>query len=364
MNEQEIYNSLVSEGQPEDETSKELDSYLGFSNTPEEDQVLSSLEDDIYKEEPDDEDIEDYDYDDAEIDDEDQDDFFDFFESDAINYSNKVLKKNIKSGVNTDGLNGNLSNFFNAFNAHVGNGLKISSARDGKHMKGSKHYSGKGLDIGANSSDRQSYMRFKAMLKDPKLLQQAKQEFGIEDVIDEGDHIHVELMQTGGLSPFSYSSGSSNSQYPGINYNRPQDYNLPGGLSNSNNVSGYGAVLQPMQARQPTFNSNFSPNNINVQGPKTGTPVVLPKDYDNVIGGLNTATNAVEGLGSVLRFGQNAKSIVAKGLDTGLTIAGGILNERRNKRDYAKYLEEQYNEKPSDYFNNGSDYGNYNNSAR
>lgn len=360
MKEEELYSSLISENQPVDETTKELDSYLGFGDSSEEAQVLSKLEDDIYQEEPEDEDIEDYD--DAEIDDEDQDDFFDFFESDALVYSNKILRKNIKSGANTNGLNGNLSNFFNSFNAHVGDGLKISSALDGKHMKGSRHESGRAIDIGANSSDRKSYMRFKAMLKDPKLLQQAKQEFGIEDVIDEGDHIHVELSQTGGqVSPFSYSQPSNNSQYPGINYNRPQDYNLPGGLSNNNGVNGYGAVLQPMQPRQPSFTSNFSPNNINVQGLTLSPPQELPKDYDSTINGLNTVTSAVNGLGSVLKFGQNVKSIIAKGLDTGITVAGGILNERRNKRDYLKYLQEQYEEKPSDYFNNGSDYGNYNN---
>lgn len=96
---------------------------------------------------------------------------------------------NTKEGVDLTDISDNLTKFLTDFQSQFP-GLKISSGRDGKHKKGSRHYSGRAVDIGANSSSPQDYQAFKkAVLKNPTILQQ----YGIEDIIDEGDHIHIEL---------------------------------------------------------------------------------------------------------------------------------------------------------------------------
>lgn len=102
---------------------------------------------------------------------------------------------NTKPGVNISNLNPNLqafaSNVFSQFP-----GLKISSGNDSsKHMKGSRHYENKAIDIGANSSEKGAYSKLKQFLAQNP---QVKQRYGIEDIIDEGDHLHIELMQEGG----------------------------------------------------------------------------------------------------------------------------------------------------------------------
>jgi hypothetical protein len=74
-------------------------------------------------------------------------------------------------------------------------GLKISSGNDSKHMNGSRHYANKAIDIGANSSDPVAYNNLKKFLASNKDI---KKKYGIEDIIDEGDHLHVELFRDGG----------------------------------------------------------------------------------------------------------------------------------------------------------------------
>jgi hypothetical protein len=98
------------------------------------------------------------------------------------------------SSVNINNLNPNLLNFTNVISQNFP-GLVLTSGNDSKHMKGSKHYGNKAIDIGANSSNKQAYANLKKYLKSNSSI---KQQFGIEDIIDEGNHIHVELMKYGG----------------------------------------------------------------------------------------------------------------------------------------------------------------------
>lgn len=73
-------------------------------------------------------------------------------------------------------------------------GLVITSANDAVHMKGSRHYINKALDFGANSSEKRAYANFKAYVKaNDKAL---KEKYGLEDILDEFNHIHVEMTLT------------------------------------------------------------------------------------------------------------------------------------------------------------------------
>jgi hypothetical protein len=116
----------------------------------------------------------------------------DAFGSNPMNYLGRNI--NTKKGVNMDNLHPNLASFASTMSQYFP-GLKISSANDSKHMKGSKHYANKAIDIGANSSDPVAYNRLKNFLGQSASV---KRQYGIEDIINEGDHLHVELMQTGG----------------------------------------------------------------------------------------------------------------------------------------------------------------------
>jgi len=112
----------------------------------------------------------------------------------SYNLGNKSIS-NLKPNVKIDNLNPRLKEFTSVLFSSFP-GLKLSSGHeghsgDGVHMKGSKHYSGKAIDIGANSSNRKDYELFKKLISSNK--RQLMEQFGIEDIIDEGDHIHIEL---------------------------------------------------------------------------------------------------------------------------------------------------------------------------
>jgi hypothetical protein len=98
------------------------------------------------------------------------------------------------SSVNIKNLHPDLLNFTNVISQNFP-GLVLTSGNDSKHMKGSKHYGNKAIDIGATSSNKQAYANLKKYLKTNSSI---KQQFGIEDIIDEGNHIHIELMKYGG----------------------------------------------------------------------------------------------------------------------------------------------------------------------
>ena len=73
-------------------------------------------------------------------------------------------------------------------------GIVVTSGNDSVHMVGSRHYIGKALDFGANSSEKKAYAAFKSyVLSNKKSL---KEKYQLEDIIDEGTHIHVEMPLT------------------------------------------------------------------------------------------------------------------------------------------------------------------------
>ena len=99
-----------------------------------------------------------------------------------------------KQGVDISKLHPNAKQFIDVLASNFP-GLKISSGHegsdgDGVHMKHSRHYEGKAIDIGANSSDKKQYAAFKELVG--MSAQELKSKFGIKSIIDEGDHIHVE----------------------------------------------------------------------------------------------------------------------------------------------------------------------------
>jgi hypothetical protein len=94
------------------------------------------------------------------------------------------------SSVNMSNLNPRLLQFAEDM-SNMFDGLVITSANDAVHMKGSRHYINKALDFGANSSEPTAYANFKAYLKaNDKAL---KEKYGLEDILDEFNHIHVEM---------------------------------------------------------------------------------------------------------------------------------------------------------------------------
>lgn len=96
--------------------------------------------------------------------------------------------------VNIKNLHPNLMQFANVI-SQTFPGLVLTSGNDSKHMKGSKHYNNKAIDIGASSSNKKDYLNLKNYLKNNPSI---KKQYGIEDIIDEGDHLHIELMKKGG----------------------------------------------------------------------------------------------------------------------------------------------------------------------
>lgn len=122
--------------------------------------------------------------------------------TDAFGTTNESFLNKIKGGVKTKSASVNINNLhpgLSAFTTDISNqfpGVTVSSANDSsQHMKGSKHYENKAIDIGANSSNKVAYDALKKFaMNNPQL----KQQYGIEDIIDEGDHLHVELFQSGG----------------------------------------------------------------------------------------------------------------------------------------------------------------------
>ncbi len=76
-------------------------------------------------------------------------------------------------------------------------GIVVTSGKDGKHaVWNSRHYLGLGLDFGANSSNKNAYANFKSYVMNKENQIALKEKYQIEDIIDEGDHIHVELVPT------------------------------------------------------------------------------------------------------------------------------------------------------------------------
>lgn len=79
-------------------------------------------------------------------------------------------------------------------------GIVVSSGKDGQHaVINSRHYLGLALDFGANSSNKNAYADFKNYVLEGRKkwhLPNKFAEYQIEDILDEDNHIHVELIPT------------------------------------------------------------------------------------------------------------------------------------------------------------------------
>jgi len=119
----------------------------------------------------------------------------------------EIKPKEYKNFIPIEDVHENLQTFFNDMNETFP-GLKVTSTTGGKHKTGSRHYSGRAIDIGANSSDKTAYSAFKQFVrKNPGL----KEVYGIEDIIDENDHFHIELpkkQKGGSIEPIPINRSS------------------------------------------------------------------------------------------------------------------------------------------------------------
>lgn len=111
---------------------------------------------------------------------------------DNNNYYEQAKTKSSKVNI------ANLDPLLKTLSGKLLKGLVITSGNDSTHMKGSKHYKNKAFDIGANSSDKKAYKTFKEMLKNPTYKKNLMASHNIQDIIDEGDHLHIEQMKMGG----------------------------------------------------------------------------------------------------------------------------------------------------------------------
>lgn len=79
-------------------------------------------------------------------------------------------------------------------------GIVVTSGKDSKHsVFNSRHYFGLGLDFGAKSSNKTAYQNLKNYVLEGRNkwhLPNKFAEYEVEDIIDEGTHIHIELVQT------------------------------------------------------------------------------------------------------------------------------------------------------------------------
>jgi len=97
------------------------------------------------------------------------------------------------SSVKIDNLNANLRSFIEDM-SNMFDGIVVTSGNDSFHIKGSRHYINKGVDVGANSSEKNAYANFKAYVKTNSNY--LKEKYGIEDILDEINHIHIEMPLT------------------------------------------------------------------------------------------------------------------------------------------------------------------------
>lgn len=103
---------------------------------------------------------------------------------------------NNSQGIETKSSSVNLSNVNKELLHIVGSvstqfpGIVVTSGDDSTHLPNSAHYDGDAVDIGANSSNKEAYNKFKASL--PAL----QSKYGVK-YIDEGNHIHLSLSSKG-----------------------------------------------------------------------------------------------------------------------------------------------------------------------
>ena len=102
------------------------------------------------------------------------------------------------SSVNITNLHPNLVQFLNDMSDKF-DGIVVSSGNDSIHLPNSRHFLNKAIDIGANSSEPNAYAAFKDYVLSGAKSSHLPEKFayyGIEDILDEYNHIHIELPLT------------------------------------------------------------------------------------------------------------------------------------------------------------------------
>lgn len=102
------------------------------------------------------------------------------------------------SSVNIDNLNSNLMQFLQDMSSKF-DGIVVTAGNDGFHKFGSRHFLDKAIDIGARSSEPTAYADFKKYVLEGKTnwhLPEKFAQYQIEDILDEDNHIHIELPLT------------------------------------------------------------------------------------------------------------------------------------------------------------------------
>jgi hypothetical protein len=254
------------------------------------------------------------------------DDDLDFLQSnvddDTFDYLLNRRKSNVREVDNeaapvkgvTPLLQGLTNNLYGMFP-----GLVVTSTTGGKHMKGSRHYEGKAIDIGANSSDKNAYKTFKSNLRDPQFVAQLKSQYDIEDILDEGDHMHIELKQTGGSSLMNRSS-----YYPDeMSYN-------------------------PNTAPPKSFVQNYE-DNLKAQPYGQLALEDIDRSQTDKLGWMKGVGNLASKGSNLLNMYDNVKGVIGSSVATGVAGLNSILGARTNNQNmYDEYMK-QYGEDQSDY---------------
>jgi hypothetical protein len=198
-------------------------------------------------------------------------------------------------------------------------GLVVTSTTGGKHMNGSKHYSGKAIDIGANSSDKNAYKTFKNNLRDPQFVAQLKSQYDIEDILDEGDHMHIELKQTGGSSLMNRSS-----YYPDeMSYN-------------------------PNTAPPKSFVQNYE-DNLKAQPYGQLALEDIDRSQTDKLGWMKDVGNLASKGSNLLNMYDNFQEMTGRTIASGVAGLNASLGARTNNQNmYDEYMK-QYGEDQSDY---------------
>jgi hypothetical protein len=95
---------------------------------------------------------------------------------------------NFKEGVDHSDMSVHLTKHYDLIDRihheHAGRDGYVASAREGEHMKGSKHYTGEAIDLRTRDLDKETRK---------SIVEDLRHELGNDyDVILESNHIHVE----------------------------------------------------------------------------------------------------------------------------------------------------------------------------
>jgi hypothetical protein len=241
------------------------------------------------------------------------------------NMSNYDLKPFAKKGARVDNINSNVANLFSFLNSKAGGGLTISSGTDGVHSTpNSTHYYGGGMDVGANSSDKSSYLSMKQLLSDPDTKAIIKQQFDIDEIIDEGDHFHFgsrkkKKMQQGGSSLMNKSS-----YYPDeMSYN-------------------------PNTAPPKSFVQNYE-DNLKAQPYGQLALEDIDRSQTDKLGWMKGVGNLASKGSNLLNMYDNFQEMTGRTIASGVAGLNASLGARTNNQNmYDEYMK-QYGEDQSDY---------------